>query len=199
VRSCWEHRRDPRGDIRLNVRVPRPMPTAVGADTDSCGSVKHVHTSRRCRRARRAALTVTSLTVCCSLAACGGLTGSNGVAAGASGVAVSGRTLTEPTIRSVGPASRTAQDARPAPPVAQGAPLNNPAFRQTLAKFYECLRRSSVMVPSSKADSGTIPIIGIMKRNSRPTAWARCRRSVDLGTAYFYRPTTGEHGGGRSP
>jgi hypothetical protein len=57
------------------------------------------------------------------------------------------------------------------------------------------------MVPSPMVSSGTaLNTHGIDTNSARfKAAWAKCRRSVDLGRSYFYRPTADKHAGSRGP
>jgi len=159
------------------------MPTAVGPGTVCPRSVNHVDMHFQWYRSRCAVLAVvTVLVICCCLAACGGSTGSSGVTA-------SRRAVTKATIGSGGRVLPAAQDARPALRAA-GTRVNNSAFRQTVTKFDGCLRRSGVTVSSSTADTSSARF---------EAAWAKCRRSVDLGRAHFYRPTAGKRANGRGP
>jgi hypothetical protein len=179
--------------------VPGPIPAAVGPGTEYCDSAGYASTYRRWRRSRCTTRAVAVLTICCSLAACGDSPRSNGVAARPNGVPASSWAVTTPTTRRSPGASRATEDTGHLP-VAEGSRAKKTALRHTLEKFYECLSRSGVTVPSPRPSSGTIPNIGIMRTSPRfKTAWAKCRRSIDLGTAYFYRPSAGEREGGRGP
>jgi hypothetical protein len=168
--------------------------TARGPSTVYRGSVRHVHPYVQWCGSRGVVQAVTFLVICCGLAACGDETGSNGVTA-------SRRAVAKATIGTAVRALPTAQVPRRAQPAAEGARVNKAAFRQTVTKFDGCLRRSGVTVASSTTNSGlALNINGIDAKTTRfEAAWAKCRRSVDLGRANFYLPAAGKRKNGRAP
>jgi hypothetical protein len=119
------------------------------------------------------AVLVAFLLVCLGLAACGGSAGgSQGGVVSASAASTTGRD----------------QQATSGPPIpARGRRLSNPAFRQTLTKFVVCLQKHGVAVPTPST-SGSGPVLNIKGIDTSSAkfkaAWARCRGSVDLGSAF---------------
>jgi hypothetical protein len=118
------------------------------------------------------AVLVALLLVCLGLAACGGSAGgSQGGVVSASAVSTTGR-----------------DQAPSGPPIpARGKRLSNPAFRQTLTKFVVCLQKHGAAVPTPST-SGSGPVLNTKAIDTSSAkfkaAWARCRGSVDLGSAF---------------